>query len=64
MGGVFARVEVNSTLLDHINAKEFEDKQLNALQNKVVRADAVVTTFNVSWVLWFIGRLCIPQVGY
>lgn len=60
MGGVFVNIEVNSTFLDEIKAKQLEDGHLNKLQNKVVCAETSNATLEMCGVLWFRGWIYVP----
>lgn len=55
--------EVNSIFLDPIKSKQFEDKKLNELQNKLVHRKVEDATLNVTGLLRFKGRLCAPRVS-
>ncbi|XP_047260268.1 uncharacterized protein LOC124893256 [Capsicum annuum] len=60
--GVLASVEVKSTFVEKIKAKQFEDKKLNTLQNKVVHGEVADSTLVVNRVLCFRGTLCVARV--
>ena len=51
-GGILASVEVKSTYVEQIKAKQFEDKKLNALRNNGVTGEGMDVILNAGWVLW------------
>lgn len=60
---MLASVEVNLIFLEHIKVKQFEEKRLNALINKVVCGEVEDATLDTNGVLWFKETLCDPRVG-
>ncbi|WMV33598.1 hypothetical protein MTR67_026983, partial [Solanum verrucosum] len=61
-GGVLANIEVRATFIEEINAKQFDDENLEELRKKTVINKAQETTLDAEGVLNFKGRICVPRV--
>ncbi|XP_055803446.1 uncharacterized protein LOC129872496 [Solanum dulcamara] len=61
-GGVLASIEVRSTLIEEIKAKQFEDESLNELRKKTVFGKAPDMALDIGGVLSFRGMICVLRV--
>ncbi|WMV07506.1 hypothetical protein MTR67_000891 [Solanum verrucosum] len=55
-------IEVKATFIEEIKAKQFEDENLNALNEKMENGKAQETTFDADGVLSVKGIICVPRV--
>ncbi|WMV41517.1 hypothetical protein MTR67_034902 [Solanum verrucosum] len=62
-GGVLPSIEVRAAFIEEINAKQFEDENLNELRKKTLIGKAEVMVLDVGGVLSFKGRICVSRVG-
>ncbi|WMV24497.1 hypothetical protein MTR67_017882 [Solanum verrucosum] len=60
--GVLASIEVKATFIEEIKTKQFEDKNLEELREKIVISISQETTLDNEGVLNFKGRICVPRV--
>ncbi|XP_015161079.1 uncharacterized protein [Solanum tuberosum] len=60
---VLAYVDAQSSLLDRIRSRQFEDEDVVALRDRVLRGDTGLATLDLDGVLRFGDRLCVPRVG-
>ncbi|XP_015161080.1 uncharacterized protein [Solanum tuberosum] len=58
-----AYVDAQSSLLDRIRSRQFEDEDVVALRDRVLRGDTGLATLDLDGVLRFGDRLCVPRVG-
>ncbi|WMV18766.1 hypothetical protein MTR67_012151 [Solanum verrucosum] len=61
-GGVLANIEVKSTFIEKIKAKQFENANLEELRKKTMIGKAQDTTLDTEGVLNFKGRFCVSRV--
>ena len=57
-----ACVEARSTFLDKIKGKQFTDKKLIRIRDKVLRGEAKETKIDEEDVLRIKGRVCVPRI--
>ncbi|XP_049413536.1 uncharacterized mitochondrial protein AtMg00860-like [Solanum stenotomum] len=57
------RDHAQSSLLDRIRSRQFEDEDLVALQDRILGGDTGLATLDLDGVLRFGDRLCVPRVG-
>ncbi|WMV47135.1 hypothetical protein MTR67_040520 [Solanum verrucosum] len=61
-GGVLVSIEVRTTFIEEIKAKQFEDENLEELKKKTTIGKAQETTLDTDGVLNFKRRICVPRV--
>ncbi|WMV33356.1 hypothetical protein MTR67_026741 [Solanum verrucosum] len=60
--GLLSSIEVRATFIDEMNAKQFEDENLEELRKKNVIGKAQETTLDIEGVLSFKGRIYVSRV--
>ena len=60
---VLAYVDAQSSLLDRIRSRQFEDEDVVALRDRVLGGDTSLATLDLDGVLRCGDRLCVPRVG-
>ena len=55
-------IEANSMFMEEIEAKQFEDGNLDELRMEIAIGNYQETTLDADWVINHYGGICVPQV--